>query len=547
MLRVAAVVALVLGLAVPGASAAEPATIGAFDPDRGLWHLVDTAGATHTFYFGNPNDVPFVGDWDCDGVDTPGLYRRSDGFVYLRNANTAGIADVEFFFGDPGDLPLPGDFDGDGCDTVAIYRPAESRVYVHNALGADQGGLGEADFAFTFGDPGDEPFTGDFNGDGVDEVALHRDATGLVYYRTSLTAGPAERQFTYGDPADVVLAADWTGDGTDTVAAYRPNRGRYFLSHVNAAGAAAEVIPYGADVWRPVAGRFGLVPRPTGRGTLVISGAGDVNTSPGYGPDLARVGRDYAWSGLGGLFREDDLTVVNLECSPSPLGSPWPKTFTFRCDLGGLPVMRDAGVDVVSQANNHSIDYGHAAMLDGRQRLLDTGIAPVGSGRNAAEATAPAMFEIDGWRVAVLGFTSVISAPSWVAGPSSPGHASAADVAAMIGAVRAAEADADVVVVAVHWGTERKVTPDAEDVAAARALVEAGADVVFGHHPHVLQPLDLIDGKPVFYSLGNFVWHTGSAGRDTAVAEVVITPDGRFFPRLLPVRIADTGHPVLLP
>ncbi len=147
----------------------------------------------------------------------------------------------------------------------------------------------------------------------------------------------------------------------------------------------------------------------------------------------------------------------------------------------------------------------------------------------------------------MLGFTSVISAPSWVAGPSSPGHASAADVAAMTAAVAAADAEADVVVVAVHWGTERKFTPDAEDVAAARVLVDAGADVVFGHHPHVLQPLDLIDGKPVFYSLGNFVWHSRPPGNASAVAEVVITPDSRYFPRLLPARITDTGHPVLLP
>ncbi len=543
MVRLSATVVLLVGLAVPAAAAAEPATIGGFDPATGQWHLTDAGGATQTFFYGNPADVPFTGDWDCDGVDTPGLYRRSDGFVYLRNSNTQGIADVEFFFGDPGDLPLAGDFDGDGCDTVSLYRPSESRVFVHNALGNDQAGLGAAVHAFTFGDPGDEPFAADFDGDGVDEVGLHRDTTGLVYFRWTLTAGPADITFIYGDPADVILAADWTGDGVDTVAAYRPSRGRFLVSHVLAGGAADEVIPYAAEHWLPVAGRFGLASEPTGRRTLVISGAGDVNTSPGYGPNR---GAEYAWSGLGGVFLEDDLTVVNLECVPSLLGSPWPKTFTFRCDLDGLAVMRDAGVEVVSQANNHSIDYGHQAMLDGRARLLAEGIATVGSGKDAAEASAPAFFEIGGWRVAVLGFTSVISAPSWVAGPSSPGHASAADVAGMTAAVRAAAADADLVVVAVHWGTERKFTPDPEDVAAARALIDAGADVIFGHHPHVLQPLDLIDGRPIFYSLGNFVWHSRPPGNATAVAEVVVTPDGRFFPRLLPVRITDTGHPVLL-
>ena len=113
---------------------------------KGSWHLADdpASGTEHVeFFFGNPGDVPFIGDWDCDGVDTPGLYRQSDGFVYLRNSNTQGVADIEFFFGNPGDVPLVGDFNGDGCDTVSIYRPAEHRFYVINRLGEGTGGLGE--------------------------------------------------------------------------------------------------------------------------------------------------------------------------------------------------------------------------------------------------------------------------------------------------------------------------------------------------------------------------------------------------------------------
>ncbi|MGH8872166.1 MAG: SpoIID/LytB domain-containing protein, partial [Acidimicrobiia bacterium] len=93
------------------------------DPVTGIWRFYTSAGTIAELYFGNPGDFGFMGDWDCDGIDTPGLYRRSDGYVYLRNSNTQGVADVSFFFGNPGDLPLAGDFDGDGCDTVSIYRP----------------------------------------------------------------------------------------------------------------------------------------------------------------------------------------------------------------------------------------------------------------------------------------------------------------------------------------------------------------------------------------------------------------------------------------
>ncbi len=257
---VLASVLLAAAAAVPAAKAAGQATVGLVDPATGRWYLRDAGGGTTSFFFGNPGDAAFVGDWDCDGVDTPGLYRRSDGYVYLRNSNSQGIADVSFFFGDPGDLPLAGDFDGDGCDTVSLYRPAEARVYVIDRLGAGDTGLGEAETAYTFGNPGDRPFAGDLDGDGVDEVALHRPATGLVYYREVHAPGPADAEFTFGDPGDVVLAADWTADGTDTVGLLRPSDGAFHLRHGNAAGPADEAFAYGSGWLAPVAGDFGALP-----------------------------------------------------------------------------------------------------------------------------------------------------------------------------------------------------------------------------------------------------------------------------------------------
>jgi hypothetical protein len=197
------------------------------------------------FYFGDPGDVAFAGDWNCDGIDTPGLYRRSDGAVYLRNSNTQGVADVRFFFGNPGDLPLAGDFDGDGCDSLSIYRPSESRIFVINELGSNNAGLGAAEFDFIFGNPGDKPFVGDFDGNGVDTVGLHRESTGLVYFRNTLTTGIAHSQFIYGDPGDVLVAGDWDGDGDDTVAVYRPSNGLLYVKLNNTQGYADAAIPAG--------------------------------------------------------------------------------------------------------------------------------------------------------------------------------------------------------------------------------------------------------------------------------------------------------------
>jgi hypothetical protein len=204
----------------------------------GLWDAIDASPSVSLFFFGNPGDVPFMGDWDGDGVATPGLYRQSDGFVYVRNSNTEGVADVEFFFGDPGDVPLVGDFDGDGRDSVSIWRASEARVYVINELGADGAGLGAADYSFEFGNPGDAPFVGDFDGDGVDSVGLYRESTGFVYFRNANASGVADLSFFFGDPGDRILAGDWDGDGDDTVAVYRPSTGRLYVSLENAAGKA---------------------------------------------------------------------------------------------------------------------------------------------------------------------------------------------------------------------------------------------------------------------------------------------------------------------
>ena len=224
----------------------------------GQWGLRDGLyrfAPVGTFYFGNPGDLPFMGDWDGDGVATPGLFRQSDGYVYLRNANTQGNAHVSFFFGNPGDVPLVGDFNGDGKDTVSIWRPSQARVFVVNVLGEDGKGLGAADFDFYFGNPGDTPFIGDFDGDGADTIGLYRESTGFVYFTNTLATGNADLSFFFGNPGDQILAGDWDGDGDDTVAVYRPSTGRVYVNLANTNGAADWEGYVGSYQWVLTAGR----------------------------------------------------------------------------------------------------------------------------------------------------------------------------------------------------------------------------------------------------------------------------------------------------
>jgi hypothetical protein len=251
------------------------AGVGVVDPNSGRWWLRDPGnGKTTSFYYGNPGDFPIMGDWNCDGIDTPGLYRQSDGYVYLRNTNTQGNADIKFYFGDPGDIPLAGDFDGDGCDTVSVYRPSESRIFVINRIATDDTGLGAAESDYVFGNPGDKPFVGDFDGDGVDTVGLHREATGYLYFRNTNTQGVADLQFYFGDPRDRLVAGDWTADGVSTPAIFRPSQGKFYLRHTNSQGNADEDFEYGGSAFQPIAGEFGSLPggdEPPPRDQLLVS------------------------------------------------------------------------------------------------------------------------------------------------------------------------------------------------------------------------------------------------------------------------------------
>jgi poly-gamma-glutamate synthesis protein (capsule biosynthesis protein) len=279
---------------------------------------------------------------------------------------------------------------------------------------------------------------------------------------------------------------------------------------------------------------------------LVIHGTGDVSLDPGYIPAFRSNGYGWAWSGLGGLFLRDDLTVINLECPATEMSAPVAKQFVFRCDPAALPVAKRFGVDVANQSNNHAYDQGPDGLLDSLRQIRRAGLVPVGAGANDEQALRPAIFDVKGWRVAVVGIDEVIDPEYQVAGPDKPGTAAGHDFSLALQAIRNAASRSDLVVVMIHWGVELDTQPRGYQVEEARRMIDAGADVVFGGHSHRLQPMETYRGRPIFYSLGNFVWpHLSQEGSTSGVAQVTVNPQGRFRARLLPAYIASDGHPVL--
>jgi len=282
------------------------------------------------------------------------------------------------------------------------------------------------------------------------------------------------------------------------------------------------------------------------RGRLVIHAVGDIDFSlPSTARAVAANGYEYPWTGMRGLFQRDHLTIVNLECVPSEMGFPIPKEWNLICPLEALGPMRQAGVDAANMANNHAGDMGKSALLDGRANLLDRGFLTVGAGADLAEANLPAVIEIEGWTIAVVGLSRISGDGPWFAREESPGVAPASIENTMV-AVGAAAQVADIVIVTVHWGMGYALGPTGSDRALARAMIDAGANAVVGHHSHRLQALEVIDGVPVFWSMGNFIWpDLGSLSSRTGVAEIVVEPDGTVTGRIIPAYIEAHGRPEL--
>lgn len=277
----------------------------------------------------------------------------------------------------------------------------------------------------------------------------------------------------------------------------------------------------------------------------MIHGTGNVSLDTDHIPALRSNGYGWAWSGLEGLFRRDDLTVINLECPMTRArglgGKGAQLPMRPPCSPGG----ERSRIDVANLANDHSDDHGPQGMVDSIRNLRAAGIAPVGAGRDGLAAERPTIFDVRGWRVAVLGFAEALVPPSQTAGPGDPGTATGPSFPHALRAIRAADRVADIVIVTIRWEVVELTTrPHGSQVMKGHAMVDAGADVIFGHHSNRsqgsqrLQPLTIYRGSPIFWGLGNLVWPNVSiGGSSTAVGEVTLMPEGRLRAWLLPATI----------
>jgi poly-gamma-glutamate capsule biosynthesis protein CapA/YwtB (metallophosphatase superfamily) len=284
---------------------------------------------------------------------------------------------------------------------------------------------------------------------------------------------------------------------------------------------------------------------PPPEGPVTLSFAGDVHTAGRLTERFHQP--ETALAAVAPLLSGADLTVVNLETAVTDRGTAEDKSFTFRAPPSVFDALRVAGVDVVSMANNHGVDFGPVGLADSLDAARQSGFPVVGLGTDDTAAFAPYMLTLRGERIAVLGADQVADSTlqRYSAGPGRGGVASAFDTDRLLQAVASARQQADTVVVYLHWGQEEQSCPTTLQRDLAQRLSQAGADVVVGTHAYQLQGAGWLGPTYVAYGLGNFIWWRSLSEISIETGVLHLTVDGGQVLQVdfVPARIDDTGLP----
>lgn len=282
-----------------------------------------------------------------------------------------------------------------------------------------------------------------------------------------------------------------------------------------------------------------------------LAAVGDIMLDRTLGHVIAGGGIAFPFKLVAEPLQSADITVGNLETALGDSGAPVEKSYTFQSPPAAAESLAWGGFDVVSLANNHAMDYGPESLLQGIDLLRAQNVAPIGAGANAAAARAPHIIQANGYDVAFLGYVQVpveargtyFDTATWTATETTPGLAWAVpeEITEDVTAVRD---QVDLVVVLLHSGYEYVEPPSEEQTAAAQAAIDAGADIVIGHHAHILQAVQFYKKGIIFYGLGNFAFNIDGEP-STAILNVWLDEDGVRQFEFIPAIVQYGGQPRL--
>jgi len=272
--------------------------------------------------------------------------------------------------------------------------------------------------------------------------------------------------------------------------------------------------------------------------TLIVGAVGDIMLGSWLIDVIGTLGPDYPYPDVLPILQRADLLFGNLEApflADTTGVERMEKTYTFAVPPAGAAVLKAGGFNIVTLANNHILDYGIAGLIGTWAALDSIGIQHAGTGRTSNEAHTHTTVEMDGNRVAFLAYNHTFPAQFWATGRRA-GTAHASDEG-LAREVRRADSEADIVIVAFHWGGELLETPREYQQILARIAIDNGADLVVGHHPHTLQPLEWYGGGLIAYSLGNFIFGSYSPSAGGAALIVKFVDDSPVAAELHPLDV----------
>jgi len=250
-------------------------------------------------------------------------------------------------------------------------------------------------------------------------------------------------------------------------------------------------------------------------GEIVINAVGDIMLAGRWTSTLREKGYDFPFGGTAAELANGDINLANLESPLARGGREFSgKKYRFRGEPRVAPALARAGFNLVTLANNHSMDFGGRALTETMFNLKGAGIAWIGAGENLSEARKMEIFTIKGKKIAFLGY-SLTQPVEFFAGSKRAGTAPGWEKFYRED-IQRARAEADYVIVSFHWGREGSGTVQAYQRIAAHKAIDAGADAVIGHHPHVLQGVEQYKNGIIFYSLGNFAFASTSKTAESA-------------------------------
>lgn len=269
---------------------------------------------------------------------------------------------------------------------------------------------------------------------------------------------------------------------------------------------------------------------------IVITAVGDIMLAGKWAPLLRQKGYDYPFDGVRKELAASDINLANLESPIAVAGEEYiGKKFHFRAEPLLAKSLRSAGFNLVTVANNHSMDFGGEALAETFRHLSDNGIAWTGAGKNLVDARKIALYTIKGKRIAFLGY-SLTQPTEFFAGKKRPGTAPGYEKL-VTDDIKNARSQADYVVVSFNWGKEAVSTVQEYQRRAAHRAIEAGADVIIGHHPHILQGVERYNNGIIFYSLGNFTFASKGRAADVSVIVRLRLSDDHREAEILPLDV----------